>query len=456
MHKTLANAMCAYMLLTALFISPSMGYSAELPASQKSQNIHAMSKNSQLIIWSFLKELGLPNPFLPPRPKPKPAPKPSPTPTPPKPVAEDDDFLWEEDDFLNDERSFDEIRTDYERQYQAIKDKWDKELERRMSIWHQPTDDFLSFHDAIAQQTAEAAAYLFNEEETRLTASGEPAQGIKQMQPGDFHILPRTLDIPIRAQKGRGTCAAFAFVRAMESILAAYGEFIDLSENHFYWLAKLECRTPGACACTAEQRDEPNNNCPSDGLVSSRVIKLFHQNSPELYTVTESQCRYRTSPYPLELTGAPLSACQPFNSRVAKPGKARILKHHGEPAQAILNNNPVIISVRVTKKMYAITRNTPTEQQMASLLIGQNGDSLIPLKKGGGGHAMLAVGVIKLPQKYWDTEGQYCLLTANSWGLKFGAAGYTCFTEKWLNTYQYSGIALETLDVRQGYYPKSL
>ena len=48
------------------------------------------------------------------------------------------------------------------------------------------------------------------------------------------------------------------------------------------------------------------------------------------------------------------------------------------------------------------------------------------------GHAMLLIGYIKLPQALEAEEGRYCVVMANSWSEGWGAGGYACLTEQWM------------------------
>jgi hypothetical protein len=450
-----------FVMLILLFTA-SHGQSSELGASDEPLDIHSMSDESKDIIWGFMRELELPNPFekpdpVPPAPTPTPPtptptpPKPEPEPTPPIETEDKDDFLWEDDNFLDDKRSFADMQAEFERQYNEIKQRWDKRIEERISIWREPSADFLDFHDAIVSQTEEASRYLLTDDTTPILSSGRSAtQRLDRMKPGDFHVIPQSLQIPIRNQAYRGTCVAFAYVRAMESIFATYGASVDLSENHFYFMAKDQCRVPGICACTAEQRKQKNNQCADDGLVLTKTADIFRGDNPSLFTVPESECRYRKFPYPLELTGAPLSECTPFNSPVAKPSRSIVLKQYSQIPDAVLSNQPLVIGVKVSKKM--IQKQTSAERQsIGATITTLDGDA-----EDEGGHAMLGLGVIKLKQKHWRSEGQYCLIVANSWGRKYGSGGYSCFTEKWLRRYMTQAVALASIDVTDNYYPKEV
>lgn len=46
------------------------------------------------------------------------------------------------------------------------------------------------------------------------------------------------------------------------------------------------------------------------------------------------------------------------------------------------------------------------------------------------GHSILLVGLVKIPTSL--NEGQYCFITANSWGEGWGQGGHSCISENWL------------------------
>lgn len=448
-HKVFRGVITAAFVLATSLLS-----AAELTPSDEPVNHTAMPEESKDLIWAFMRELELPNPFEQPKPRPAPRPSPAPSPTPsptptpqpsPPSFEDDDDFLWEEDDFMTSDKGFDDWQAEFDRQYKAIKAKWDKRLEERYKIWRAPSADFLSFKDAVLKQTLESAAVL---NAGSLSYSSSRLKSVENMAPGDFHVVPQSLSIPVRSQAYRGTCVAFAFTRAMESVFNSYSKVVDLSENHFYWLAKDQCREPGACACTQEQRDMPDSPCESDGMPLSQPMAVFSSNSEELFVVPESECEYNPRPYPRELTGAPLPSCQPFDQPVAKPLRLRELKTHPEIIDSILNNKPVVIGVAVTEGMgKSSSRNN--QQSLGQVVNRAAGD-----KFDAGGHAMTVIGIIKLDPKDLASEGRYCLITANSWGTKFGANGHSCFTEKWAHQFLTSAVAVDSLDVKQEFFPK--
>ena len=59
----------------------------------------------------------------------------------------------------------------------------------------------------------------------------------------DYYIVPAAMSVPIRDQKYRPTCSAFAGVRTMEVMLAQNGQNVDLSEQYFYWASKEDCQS---------------------------------------------------------------------------------------------------------------------------------------------------------------------------------------------------------------------
>jgi hypothetical protein len=58
----------------------------------------------------------------------------------------------------------------------------------------------------------------------------------------DIHVISASLDVPVRDQAQRGTCASFTGSRVMEILLKQNGVEADLSEQYFYWSSKPKCQ----------------------------------------------------------------------------------------------------------------------------------------------------------------------------------------------------------------------
>jgi C1A family cysteine protease len=95
--------------------------------------------------------------------------------------------------------------------------------------------------------------------------------------------------------------------------------------------------------------------------------------------------------------------------------------------EKLKENKPVIVAAKLTENFY-VNKGLVTLEDSQNTGKKQDSHSL--------GHAFLAVGVIELPVKLKSTEGDYCLLVANSWGKGWGAGGYACITQKWMEKYR--------------------
>src|SRR5690606_18445356 len=218
----------------------------------------------------------------------------------------------------------------------------------------------------------------------------------------DFYIVPGALGLPIRDQKFRPTCAAFAGVRLVEIMLAQNAKQQDLSEQYFYWASKDDCqarpcRTPGSWV--------------GYGLEHS-------QNQPRQDIPLEKNCPYVSYTSDGNETQTPLKpSCQ---QGAVKVGDFKYHKTLDELMQALHDKRPVVASIKLTPNFY--TSN--------SLILYRNRNVGGKMDAHAQGHAVTIVGYVKLPQVL--EEGSVCFLVANSWGEGWGKGGYSCISEKWL------------------------
>lgn len=222
---------------------------------------------------------------------------------------------------------------------------------------------------------------------------------------GKFHVIPGAFDISIKNQGKRPTCAAFAGVRAVETLLASHGENRDLSEQYLYWLAKPTCqRSP--CSERGSWVSRPFNNSSS-------------KYTPDI--PTEKSCPYSSYNKPSNQTHVPLSmGCDQGSVQVKKFRRIETLD---EVVLALKANEPVVAGFKLSPNFY---KNN-------GLVTYANSRSKGGMDSHAGGHALLLIGYIKLPPKLTKRgEGKVCFLTANSWGEGWGQGGYSCLTESWV------------------------
>ena len=312
----------------------------------------------------------------------------------------------------------------FQKEYRATVDNWTEEYNNVLAQWAIAKKQYKKEEQALA----EAA---FNMEEVVDEPEVSPAKPVTfaedplaSMSPGDFYVIPNAMDVAIRNQKMRGTCAAFTGVRAVETLLAQHKQFgslqLDLSEQHFYWLSKPDCFNK---QCNADEHSE--GSYFDTGFINSNKLTTAGPLRQEQY------CPYVPFLNKKNITYSPLAA-QCMNDSV---GLFQVSEFNQVlPFDAIVSelaqNRPIAAGFTLTnsyKKTTGVVKaNDPLNATDAE---GQHV----------AGHAMLLIGFIKLPEAMQAEEGRYCAIMANSWGAGYGVGGYACLTETWMeqNRFKY-------------------
>jgi C1A family cysteine protease len=363
----------------------------------------------------------IPKPVPPPQPEPTPEPKPVPQPEPkPEPDRDEESVKKRKKDENN---RFAKARQRFQKRYDAVIERWNERYEQARNEWQKANEEYREEEDKLSAQTYDFSSVLESDIDTdALTSNQNTTESIlASMSPGDFHIIPNALDLPIRNQKYRGTCAAFAGIRAVETLIIqdnlAVGKSVDLSEQHFYWLSKPKCAEK---PCKLGQASE--GSIFDVGFILSQKV-----NKPITGIIEEKNCPYVPNKNRDNLTFTPLAGC------IAKE-KARIndMEQYltmDDIVPRLRQNQPIAAGFTLTnsyKQTKGVVRlNDPTNRIKAS------GEHV-------SGHAMLMVGYIRLPYELERSEGRYCAIMANSWGAGYGVGGYACLTEKWMESNRFA------------------
>lgn len=404
-----------------------------------------MSTRTSIVMQNLLSQMGMslpdddkdmpkppptPQPEPQPTPKPKPAPEPEPKPTPkpepkPEPETEEDDFFGddEDDDFFSSDLSYEEMKQKMKKDYADTKAAWQKEYDETVAKWAKAKKQYVKNIDKHKSATidieAQAQQALTVSSPLMVSAVSNP---LDSMRPGEFYVIPNAMDVPIKNQAFRGTCAAFAGVRAMETVLIQRDIAADLSEQHFYWLSKPSCQK-SPC------NDKQSGSWFTDGLLNSK------QNSEGV--LSEANCPYVALPISTNETQTPLGFCK------FKPGiRSGAFQHKltlNQALQEIRANHPVMAGVKLSDNFY----------EDAIITAGNIGKYSGKTDSHAGGHAILFVGYIRLPSNM--NEGDYCMVTANSWGDGWAAGGYACITENWLRKHQIAFDSLSSVEITSEY-----
>jgi C1A family cysteine protease len=277
----------------------------------------------------------------------------------------------------------------------ATLEQWKKEEKATLDQWKKEQEIFLGRLKVYQENTFEIPAKKQTIIEKKIKREAIP----------DVHIVNQAFAIPVRDQLYRATCSAFAGLRGVEIILAQNGKNQDLSEQYFYWASKPTCQT---------------SPCDKKGSWVNHAL-MFSQKNKIIDIPTEEKCAYEASAQEKNETQVPLKPdCL---SGVAKVASFSEVKTLAEVVEKIKQDTPVIMAAKLSENFYK-NRGLITLADSQKVSERKDAHSM--------GHAFIAIGVIELPTKMRSTEGNYCLVVANSWGKGWGAGGYSCLTENWL------------------------
>lgn len=218
----------------------------------------------------------------------------------------------------------------------------------------------------------------------------------------DFSIVSASMSIPVRDQKYRPTCAAFAGVRIVEVMLAQNKIKEDLSEQYFYWASKEDCQS---------------SPCARAGSWVGYGLE-YSIEQKEVDIPTEKSCPYVNYTKMGNETQIPLQTdCEKGEVKVRG---VEYLKTLDEVLKAVDANKAVVASMKLTPNFYT----------SSSLILYQDRDNGDKMDAHAQGHSMVIIGYVKLPQVL--NEGSVCFIVANSWGEGWGQGGHACISEKWM------------------------
>lgn len=278
--------------------------------------------------------------------------------------------------------------------------QWRKEIEDQRLQWKEEQDIFLG-----RVKVYQEATYVIPAKPEKIVEVKVPVERVPEA-----FIVNGAFQVPIRDQQGRATCASFAGIRAVEILLAQNKIQKDLSEQYLYWASKPTCQ---------------KSPCSQKGSWVTRGYDF--SKSQERYDIPlESNCPYQVKAVSTNETQVPLpQACHQGVAQILDYAKARTL---AEVVETVKKNIPVVMSATLTTNFYFNEGLITFEESKKSASKKNDMHSQ--------GHAFLVVGVMELPDSIKSSEGNYCLVVANSWGQGWGSGGYGCLTEKWITTYR--------------------
>ncbi|MBF0315806.1 MAG: C1 family peptidase [Oligoflexia bacterium] len=309
--------------------------------------------------------------------------------------------------------------------------EWKSEVNKSYDQWKKARNDFLKrvkeYKNGLAtiplDSKTKLQMNLGSSLEKSFNKKTDPSNAKSKKQqssvPGSgdykFHIVDKAFSVPMRDQKRRSTCSAFAGIRAIEILLAQQGKSEALSPEYFYWLSRPDCQ---------------KNPCTVRG---SWVVPGFEgsKDSSSFDIPSEQDCPYDETPSDSNETHTPLSGTCKSKGKVGVAAYSYVTSLE-ELVAALDKNYPVIAGFSLSENFYQ-TEGVVLAAESASSA------SASKLDQHAKGHAILIVGYMEIPRNSESIErsreGARCFVIANSWGEGYGKGGHACLTEGWMRAH---------------------
>lgn len=302
--------------------------------------------------------------------------------------------------YKNDKAQSEDNRSQLEKwkaEEKSTLNQWKKETRDQLNTWKREQEIFLGRIKVYKENT-----FVIPAPKEKIAEKKIPVEAVPQV-----HIVNGTFRVPMKDQSSRPTCVAFAGIRALEIILAQNDQNHDLSEQYLYWAGKPKCQT---------------SPCSEKGSWIREAYR-FSSKQPSLDIPEETNCAYKTESIEKNETQIPMS--ETCKSGVVKVSTFKEVKTIADVIESIKKDIPVVIAAKLSENFY---KNKGLVTLSESANAGTDIHAL--------GHAFLAVGVMELPKTLKSTEGDFCIVVANSWGKGWGAGGYSCVTQKWFEKFR--------------------
>lgn len=287
----------------------------------------------------------------------------------------------------------------WKREEKNTLDSWKKESLDTLNQWKREQEIFLGKIKVYKENT-----FKMPVKEEKIIEKKIPVEAIP-----DVHIVNDAFSVPVRDQGARPTCVAFAGIRAIETILAQNKQEKDLSEQYLYWAGKPTCQ---------------KSPCSEKGSWITQSYK-FSKMASQIDIPTETSCAYKGESVPQNETQLPLpETCKEGATKVEAFSEVRTI---AEVVDYLKRDIPVVVAAKLSENFY---------KNKGLITLGDSKSTGARLDSHSLGHAFLAVGVLELPEKLKATEGNFCIVVANSWGKGWGAGGYSCITQNWFEKFR--------------------
>jgi len=283
-------------------------------------------------------------------------------------------------------------------EHQATATEWRKEYYATLAGWAKEREDFLKDLPMYKANLVEIPSNT--KDAKRVFVPKKKALDLSATS----KVVSSAFDLPVKDQGNRGTCAAFAAIRALEILLKQNGRDETLSEQYFYWASRSTCQT---------------TPCSNAGSWVAEGFE-YSKGKADLDIPMASFCPYNRDRMDNNDTQIPLKS-QCFGQGAVKLVEFSKVSNTQDMKAAIAMDVPVIAAFSLSKNFYinkgVISLEDPVDGRVTDLHAA--------------GHAVLVVGMMNLPKKFHATEGTVCFIIANSWGLGWGLGGHSCITESW-------------------------
>lgn len=308
---------------------------------------------------------------------------------------------------------------------QEISD-WQNEKQKKINQWLSDHKSFLKRipeykKNLISQEVFKESLVQAMPKATDVVTEKVATQEIPMPVFPDYYVIDKSLDVEIKDQGQRPTCAAFTGIRAIEILLSQQGKEDQLSEQYFFWSSIPKCQT---------------SPCKKEGSwVYNGYQSSLEAKSPNI--PLDRNCPYTKSPVLDNVTQIPLD--DKCLTGYAKIKKFNMVMTSAEIVDAIKKGHPVIGGFKLTEDFY---KNTGYVFEKSAK------ETKSKLDDHAAGHAILLVGIMKLPPELHQKEGHFCLISANSWGPGWGKAGHACLSENWINKQRFEVpfVSLEEIE----------
>lgn len=303
-----------------------------------------------------------------------------------------------------------DLNAQYQKKLKELKTKvaktqasWIEKRDETWSKWRQEREVFLTkLLPVFKEQTFNLESMAPQISQKKLDAT------VKRFPKEEIVLVKNSLSLEVRNQGQRPTCAAFAAIRAIESVLASQEIYSDLSEQYFYYASKPECQ---------QRPCKERGSWVLDSIRSSQ-----RSGNPDI--PLEETCPYNPLPEFSNETQIPLK--RTCNDGVVKVSDAKVISTLDEVVAELEKGRPVIAGFKLTPNFYETEGFVSLADSQKSGKTDQHA----------GGHAVTLVGLMRLPKEMRAQEGSYCLIANNSWGEGYGAGGYSCLSQKWIQKYR--------------------